>query len=171
MSATSLQRLCELLLAEGGLIASLVSGPSDGACPANPAQLAAAGPRAQGRREEYELLMEAIYEGYLLHYSAPRVVSPPGEDLGVLAGDRLYAIGLDRLVKLGDVQAVAELADVITLTALAHAGGRRELADALWRAGAHAVGWGTSAAYERAKGLVRGGKEGALAALLALAYS
>ncbi len=32
-----------------------------------PAQLAASGPRASGNRPDYELLMETIYEGYLLH--------------------------------------------------------------------------------------------------------
>jgi hypothetical protein len=130
-----------------------------------PAQLAAAGPRAQGRREEYELLVEAIYEGYLLHYHAPRVVRPPGDDLGVLAGDRLYALGLDRLVKLGDIHAVAELADVITLTALAHGDGHEQLAHAVWQAGAHAVGWGPSAEHERAKALTRSGAPEALGAL------
>jgi hypothetical protein len=167
---SSLQRLRELLLAEGGLMASLVGplSPDGQASEQGPAQLAASGPRAEGRREDYELLVEAIYEGYLLHYRAPRVVRPPGEDLGVLAGDRLYALGLDRLVKLGDMQAVAELADVITLTALAQAAERHDLSHALWRAGAHAVGWGPSPEHERAKASVRDGAPEALAALRAL---
>lgn len=150
-----------------------VSGPAHFAAPGSalgPAQLAASGPRTQDRSDEYELLVEAIYEGYLLHYHSPRVVRPPSDDLGVLAGDRLYALGLDRLVKLGDVHAVAELADVITLTALAHADGHAELADALWSAGARAVGWGPSADHERAKALVRGGAgDDALGALRSLA--
>lgn len=184
--ARSLQRLRELLLAEGGLMASLIGPAADGggavdgdavedrgaegdAALEGPARLAASGPRAEGRREEYELLVEAIYEGYLLHYYAPRLVRPPGEDLGVLAGDRLYALGLDRLVRLGDMDAVAELADVITLTALAQADGRQELAEAIWQAGARAVGWGPSAEYERAKALARSGSEDALDALRLLA--
>jgi hypothetical protein len=170
--ARSLRRLRGLLLAEGGLMASLAGAPAPdgGALAPGPAQLAAAGPRAEGRRDEYELLVEAIYEGYLLHYHAPRVVRAPGPDLEVLAGDRLYALGLDRLVKLGDMQAVAELADVITLTALAHADGREELAHALWQAGARAVGWGPSAAHEQAKALTRSGSPEALAALARLAH-
>ena len=77
----------------------------------------------EGRREEYELLVEAIYEGYLLHYGAPRVVRAPEADLRLLAGDQLYAIGLARLVALGDTLAVAELADTITLSALAQGAG------------------------------------------------
>jgi hypothetical protein len=163
----SLLRLREVLLAERGLIASLVGAPP-GRHQDGPAQLAAAGPRAADRPEEYELLVEAIYEGYLLHFGSPRVVLPPSGDLGVLAGDRLYALGLDRLVALGDIAAVAELADVITLTALARADGRPELAEALWQAGARAVGWGSSPEHERAKALVRSGSPDALAGLRAL---
>jgi hypothetical protein len=163
----SLLRLRELLLAEGGLIASLLGAPPGGGVD-GPAQLAAAGPRAEGRKEEYELLVEAVYEGYLLHFGAPRVVLPPSEDLSVLAGDRLYALGLNRLVALGDIDAVAELADVITLTALAHAEELPELAGAVWQAGARAVGWGSSPEHERAKALVRSGSPAALADLRAL---
>src|SRR2546427_273315 len=76
VSAHTLERLRALLREEGGLIASLIreAGSEDGAAPdadesaPSPATLAAEGPRARGRREEYELLVEAIYEGYLLHY-------------------------------------------------------------------------------------------------------
>jgi hypothetical protein len=138
--------------------------------PAGPAQLAASGPRVDGRGADYELLVEAIYEGYLLHYHAPRIVQPAAEeDLGLLAGDRLYVLGLARLVKLGDIEAVAELADVITLSALAHGSGKPELADAVWMAGARAVGWGASPHHERAKALVRAGSPDALEAMRSLA--
>jgi hypothetical protein len=121
---SGLERLRALLHEHGGLIASLLTPPEPGAGErdGSPAAGAAAGPRAAGRREEYELLVEAIYEGYLLHYGAARVVLAREPDLRVLAGDQLYAIGLARLVALGDTQAVAELADTITLSALAHAG-------------------------------------------------
>lgn len=168
---SSLERLRELLLAEGGLMAGLVGAEASPNGSPGPAQLAAAGPRAQGRREQYELLVEAIYEGYLLHYHTPRVVQPSEADLGVLAGDRLYALGLDRLVALGDLEAVAELADVITLTALAHGDGRPELAHAVWQAGARAVGWGSTPAHEQAKALLRAGAPQALSALRELAQA
>jgi hypothetical protein len=165
----SLQRLKELLLAEGGLMASLVERGSEGSVPPTeslgPAQLAASGPRVNGHGLDYELLMETIYEGYLLHYGTSRVVRPREADLGLLAGDRLYALGLARLVELGDIEAVAELADVITLSALARAGATPELAEAVWMAGAHAVGWGASAGYEDAKALLRIGSPEALEAL------
>lgn len=169
-SSTALERLRALLAAEGGLVASLLSEEEDGEpVRANGssgiAQLAASGPRAEGRREQYELLIETIYEGYLLHYHAPRVLQVSEQDLGLLAGDRLYALGLARLVKLGDIEAVAELADVITLSALAQSAGNTELADAVWAAGAHAIGWGATAPHERAKALIRAGSPEALDAM------
>jgi hypothetical protein len=132
---------------------------------APPARLAAAGPRAAGQRDEYELFVEAIYEGYLLHYGVPRVVRSSEQDLRLLAGDQLYALGLARLVAIGDTQAVHELADTITLSALAHAAGERELADAVWQAGARAVGWGPSEQHRHAKQLLCEGRPGALDAM------
>ena len=48
---------------------------------------------------------------------------PDDPDLALLAGDRLYALGLARLAELGDLEAVAVLADVISRAAQAHAEG------------------------------------------------
>jgi hypothetical protein len=187
-AGSALVRLHALLRDGGGLMATLLGEPgcedaddraacsaavADGPAHApdgharekTPARIAAQGPRARGRREEYELLVEAVYEGYLLHYGAPRVVRVPDADLRLLAGDRLYAVGLARLVALGDTHAVVELADTITLSALARSAGPppsadagegrgERLAEAVWIAGAHAVGWGASEAHARAKRLV-----------------
>jgi hypothetical protein len=161
----SLQRLRVLLLEQGGMMASLVGSALDSRSGGSPAQLAASGPRAEGDREDYELVVEAIYEGYLLHYGTPRVVRVPEADLGLLAGDQLYAIGLARLVDLGDTEAVTELADMITLSALAQGAGELELADAVWTAGARAVGWGSSDAHRRAKDLAFAGDSEAIEAM------
>jgi hypothetical protein len=171
----ALARLRALLRDEGGLIATLVEpDPTASATDApdarnghgaSPGAIAARGPRAAGRRDQYELLVEAIYEGYLLHYGAPRVVRVPDADLKLLAGDRLYAIGLARLVELGDTLAVAELADTITLSALAQGAGQSKLADAVWVAGARAVGYGSSAEHDRAKDLVLAGAPNAIEAM------
>jgi hypothetical protein len=188
VSPSGLERLRSLLREGGGLMATLVvpaavvrsdeagnaladhdasvaaAGATNG-LPSSPACLASSGPRAADDREEYELLVEAIYEGYLLHYGAPRVVHVPEADLSLLAGDRLYAIGLARLVALGDTPAVAELADTITLSALAQGAGQPELAEAVWEAGARAVGWGPSDPHEHAKELVLSGDPRALEAM------
>jgi hypothetical protein len=174
-ASAALVRLRALLSGEGGLIATLVDGsppidPTDAAMGTeqggeSPASVAAQGPRTAALRDEYELLVEAIYEGYLLHYGAPRVLRAPDADLRVLAGDRLYAIGLARLVELGDTLAVAELADTISLSALAQGAGEIELADAVWAAGARAVGWGSSEQHGRAKELVAQGVPEAIEAM------
>jgi hypothetical protein len=79
-------------------------------------------------------VLEAIYEGYLLHYDTPRAFGPMDPDLRLLAGDSLYALGLERLAAIGDLDAVRELSDLISLCALVQAEGRPELADELWRA-------------------------------------
>ena len=86
----------------------------------------------------------------------------------MLAGDRLYALGLERLVALGDVEAVSELADVIALCALLVGRGEDASCELLWRAGARAVGWGAGESYLHAKALTRAGDARAHAALLAL---
>jgi hypothetical protein len=172
MRGTGLERLRTLLRDQGGLMASLVASDdaaaaahAPGTAAGSPARIAAEGPRAAGNRDEYELLVEAIYEGYLLHYGSPRVMHAPEADLGLLAGDQLYALGLARLVALGDTKAVAELADTITLSALAHGGGERGLADAVWAAGARAVGWGSSEAHRLAKDLAFAGAPSAIEAM------
>jgi hypothetical protein len=84
-------------------------------------------------------VLEAVYEGYLMHYGNPRAFTGMDPDLRLLAGDALYALGLARLAERGDIEAVAELADLISLTARAHAEGRGELAESLWLASARAL--------------------------------
>jgi hypothetical protein len=138
-----LDRLADALRADGGLLAAAVVDPPDGR-PGHHGAVAAAGPRAVGREAEYELLVEAIREGYLLHYGTGRVVAPEDADLALLAGDRLYALGLARLAALGDLEAVAVLAEVISLSAQAQAAADPEWAEAVWEAGARAVGHGGS---------------------------
>jgi hypothetical protein len=83
---------------------------------------------------EHAFTLEAVYEGYLLHYREPRAFSGMDPDLRLLAGDALYALGLDRLARAGDLAAVAELGDLISLCARAEAEARRELVGELWSA-------------------------------------
>ena len=149
----SLPRLARELRDRGGLLADSVAPVSqDGAYGA----LAAAGRRAAGREDDYALLVEAIHEGYLLHYGMGRIVRSQDPDLSLLAGDRLYALGLARLAELGDLDAVAELADVISLAAQAHAEGDAERAAAVWEAGVRVVGDGPPPDHEAAKAAWRG---------------
>lgn len=84
-------------------------------------------------------VLEAVYEGYLMHYGTPRAFTGMDPDLRLLAGDALYALGLARLAERADIEAVAELADLISLTARAHAEGHTELAESLWLSSARAL--------------------------------
>lgn len=101
--------------------------------------LVASGPRAADAPGEYALTVESVREGYLLHYGEPRLLAGHDADLGLLAGDYLYALGLDRLARLGDVDAVAVLADLISRCAQCHAEGREDEVPALWQSAANAI--------------------------------
>ena len=133
--------------------------------------LVAAGPRASAAPGEYALVVESIREGYLLHYADPRVVILGADrDLALLAGDYLYARGLERLAALEDLEAVRELSDLISLSAQIHA--QRDgdsVADALWLASMVAVGAGGGERHDGAKAALRGDRPDPQAALLAAA--
>jgi hypothetical protein len=127
----------------------------------DPARLAASGPRAAGHEAQYEQLVRCILDGANLHYGPP--AGDP--DLALLQGDQLYARGLEMLAELGDLEATTELADVISLVAQAQTAGDDALVEAIWEAGAAAIGWGTNGPLESAKALARSGGEDAPRAL------
>jgi hypothetical protein len=83
---------------------------------------------------DHAFVLEAVYEGFLLHYREPRAFAGMDSDLRLLAGDALYALGLERLAQAGDLDAVAELSDLISLCSRAEAEGRRDLVEPLWEA-------------------------------------
>lgn len=171
MTADGLARVAGRLEEEGGLLAQalITGGPVLSAGDPGLGAVAAAGPRAAADPPAYAAVVEAAYEGHLLHLGRSRILDTADADLALLAGDRLYALGLAWLADLGDVAAVRELADVIGLRALAAAAGDEDLADAAWEAGATAIGHGGSPALEAAKSAARTGDRGAAAALRAAA--
>jgi hypothetical protein len=81
---------------------------------------------------EYALVAEAVREGYLLHYGESRLLSGHDEDLALLAGDYLYALGIERLAALGDPDSVRLLADLISDCAQFHAEDRHDEVPRLW---------------------------------------
>ncbi len=131
----------------------------------DPVALAARGPRSSAHRADIELAVTAVLEGCLLHYGQPRALKIDDRDLALLAGDRLYALGLECLAAIGELDAIAELADIIALSAQAHASGDEALALAAWHAGAAAIGWGADAQAAAAKARARAGDPGAVEAL------
>jgi hypothetical protein len=89
----------------------------------------------------YALGLETIYEGYLLHYGRPRLFAPSDRDTALLLGDYLYAHGLVRIAACDNVDAVADLAALISLCAELRADGRPG-DGAAWAASAALLGRG-----------------------------
>ncbi len=94
--------------------------------------------------ERFALGIETIYEGYLLHYGRPRLFDPADGDTALLLGDYLYAHGLVRVAETGSVEAVHDLAELISLCAQARAEGRAGEGVA-WAATAALLGQGALA--------------------------
>ncbi|HEX7582837.1 MAG TPA: hypothetical protein VF321_07090, partial [Gaiellaceae bacterium] len=93
-------------------------------------------------KARFALGLETIYEGYLVHYGSPRLFAPADQDTALLLGDYLYAHGLVRIAACGDVDAVADLSELISLSSQL----RAEEADGdgpLWAATAALLGSGT----------------------------
>jgi hypothetical protein len=75
----------------------------------------------------------AVREGYELHYGNPEVVRTDDADLALLAGDRLYALGLDKLAAAGDLEAIEVLCGTIAACARAHSEDAPEQAQQAWQ--------------------------------------
>jgi hypothetical protein len=160
--ASALEQIAERLRGERSVIAPFVVEPT-----ASPVlgPLAAAGPRAASNPAEYSFVVESIREGYELHYGASHVLEGQDRKLSLLAGDYLYALGLERLAGLRDSEAVAELSDLISLSAACHAQGNEESLPPLWLASAVAVGCSGGKTHENAKAALRRGDPDAPAIL------
>ncbi len=147
----------------------------EASAPAALGVLVAAGPATADDPAAYALVIESVREGYLLHYGEPRVIVGADADLRLLAGDYLYAIGLERLAGLGDLPAVRELSDLISLGAQLHADGANGRpapeGEALWLASTIAIATGERTGLEEAKHALRQGNPGAAEAAKAAAIS
>jgi predicted PurR-regulated permease PerM len=108
---------------------------------------------------ELALGVETIYEGYLVHYGRSRLFAQSDPDTSLLLGDYLYAHGLVRVAATGNVDAVADLAELISLCAQRRADGRDD-DGAAWAATAARLGDGE---LEEARSALRlGGNAGPL---------
>jgi hypothetical protein len=109
--------------------------------------------------ERFALGLETIYEGYLVHYGEPRLFDPGDDDSALLLGDYLYAHGLVRVAGLREVDAVADLSELISLCSQL----RAEDADGdgpLWAATAALLGTGRELDEPRAALRLRGDASG-----------
>jgi hypothetical protein len=116
----TLELLAQRLREDGGLLAEAVTEPRG-------APVFPDGPRA--------LAVEAIREGHLLHHGTPRVVATEDRDLALLAGDRLYALGLAEFAAAGDLDGVRVMSEVIATAAAALGDGDPPAAEAAWEQG------------------------------------
>jgi hypothetical protein len=128
MGGGALQALADQLRGEDTPIAPHVIDPTESS---QLGELAGGG--------EYALVVEAVREGYLLHYEEPRLLAGHDPDLALLAGDYLYALGLDRLAALGDTRAIAILSDLISDCARLQAEGETAPIENLWRKAAEEI--------------------------------
>ena len=99
----------------------------------------------------FALGLETIYEGYLLHFGRPRLFAPADLDTAILLGDYLYAHGLVRIATFEEVEAVADLAELISLCSQLTADGGEGDGEA-WAATAARLGAG---ALEEARTALR----------------
>jgi hypothetical protein len=123
--ADALRTLAEQLRAEDTPISPHVIDPSEEQAFAPPG--------------EHALVIEAVREGYLLHYGEPRLLAGHDDDLALLAGDYLYALGIERLAAEGDPKAVLVLADLISDCAQFHTEGREAEIPGLWQEAVRAI--------------------------------
>lgn len=116
--------------------------------------------------ERFAVGLESIYEGYLLHYGRPRLFAPADRDTAVLLGDYLYAHGLVRIAAHGEVDVVADLAELLSVCAQLRADNRPG-DGAAWAATVACLGGGDG--LEAARARLR--DEGDPSALLELAVA
>ena len=157
LAARCLARLRELVAAEGEAIS-----PALGDVPGEDAlgPLVEAAAAARTNPFEYAVVVESVLEGYLLHCGRSRLLDTSDDDLRLLAGDYMYALGLSRLARLEDLAAVRALADLISLSARHRAAGSddADMLAGLWALSALAVGGGPWKGYEQAIAAARAGQ-------------
>ncbi len=150
----ALIHLAAELREEGPVIASHVAPPR-----VEPAigMLAAAGPRCAAQPGAYATVLELVREGYLCHYGEPRLLAQLDPDLRLLAGDHLYARGIERLARLGDLLAVTELSDLISVAAQLDAApdSPADAAEVAWLAATVTIAVGGDRDYKAAKATLR----------------
>lgn len=82
---------------------------------------AAAG--ADAGTDDHLYALEYIFEGYLLHYGESRLLRPDEDDFQLLAGDYMYARGLNHTAAIGDLFYIRALASLIEFCSYLHCGG------------------------------------------------
>lgn len=120
ITAATLKEIRREVAADSPLFAGrLLPGPSPSGA-AGYADLFAAACSGRKLHDGYRFAIEYIFEGYLLHYGTSRLLEPESTFFRLLAGDYMYARGLDRLAALGDLFCIRMLADLISFCSFIH---------------------------------------------------
>lgn len=110
-----------------------------------------------GTRDGRVLAIEAVREGDCCHRARPRRIEAEDPDLALLAGDLLYAIGLEAVASVGESGPVAVLSDLIATSAQLDPAVEAKAFQALWLGQTVALGAGSGDGHSEALGaLVRG---------------
>jgi hypothetical protein len=105
------------------------------------------------------LAVEAVREGFLCHHASSRVLALEDEDLALLVGDLLYAIGLRELAQAGDTGSVSILADLIRLVSERSEAGDRVGIESLWLAQTAALAVGSDERHRAALVALEAGED------------
>jgi hypothetical protein len=120
VSEMTLKTMRREIAADSPLLAEQLSPQADaGAAGFSNVFIAVRGGGDAGQ-SHYCFALEYIFEGYLLHYGSGRLLSTDQRDLSLLAGDYMYARGLNRIAALNDLFAVRALAELIEFCSSLH---------------------------------------------------
>ena len=105
--------------------------------------------------------IEAVREGFLCHHGSSRILALEDDDLALLVGDLLYAIGLRELAVAGDPGSVSTLAELIRLASERSRSGSDTALRSLWLGQAVALGVGSDEIHRDAIEAIESGEDGA----------
>lgn len=131
---SSIEAIHTALAGDDPLLAAALVSPDDGTSDSPTAEL------HPGAAEDLLVGVEAIREGHLLHWGDGRLVKTSDQDLAILAGDRLYALGLERVAATGSEDAIVELSRLIRDSATSMAAGSSAESEDVWRATCARIG-------------------------------
>lgn len=119
-AATALKGMRDEILADSSLFADRLRRPPAADMAGYADVFVAAGGGAAGTSINHVYGLEFIFEGYLLHYRQSRLLAPGEDDFHLLAGDYMYARGLNHTAAIGDLFHIRALASLVEFCSFVH---------------------------------------------------
>lgn len=123
IAAKTLRDIDEEVSGDSPVLAAALSGQPDPAGPGYSDLFSRAASVGGDTAADYRQAIEYIYEGYLLHYGVSRIFDFAQPDSALLAGDYMYARGLNLVTARGDLLSIRLLSELIDFCALVHCEG------------------------------------------------